>query len=121
MLRELAIGFLMDRGLVPPVWLKLPARVPARVEDALGVADLLKRGAGCLSPYDLHGRDSAGVPTIVRAYDVCCPGCGEEVYQLDPAKYSILPGMSCPTPITFVPCCGRTFKLISGEWVERRR
>ena len=120
MLRELAIGFLMDRGWPAPAWLELPIRVPARVVDALGQADLLRYGAGSMSPYDLHGR-AGGVSTMVRAYDVCCPGCGLRIYALDPTRYPMTAGGSILEPITFVPCCGRTFRLISGEWVERKR
>lgn len=99
---------------------ELPLRVLAREVDAVSQEDHLSYPPGSLTSYDLHGIH-AGRPSIVCGYDVCCPGCGQKVYALDPELYPVSKGLSCPVEITFVPCCGRTFKLISGEWVERRR
>lgn len=76
---------------------------------------LKAHGRGAVSPYQEYREDS----TVVDAYDVCCPGCGQETYFLDPDTYSFAGGKDHLTilePITFVPCCGQTWQLEHGVW-----
>lgn len=90
--------------------------VAARHIAAAGSHEELRGIPGAITQYSLGG---------VAAHDCCCPGCGEQTYHLNPDRYpmsgQIEPtnSLTCAEPITFVPCCGTTWRLANGIWHQR--
>jgi hypothetical protein len=58
------------------------------------------------------------------SYDVCCPGCGTEVYHLNGVSYPMsgtcngTVSLTCSKAVRFRPCCGSSWHLTEGVWIE---
>jgi len=90
-------------------------RIPATASYA-GSYEELRGIPGAMTEYQLG-------PTNV-SHDVCCPGCGKEVYQLNGVSYPMTGScngtnsLTCLIPVRFKPCGCGAWRLEAGVWEE---
>jgi hypothetical protein len=107
-------GLLPRRQAVPP-------RVRAVVVRPYGRQDLIdSHGAGAMWRIAASmGAAVAGEPPA--EWQVCCPGCGREVYRLGRESYTIsgpAEFLSMAERVTFTACCGWSGWLSEGVWLR---
>lgn len=91
-------------------------RIPATAH-IVGSHEELRGIPGAMTEYQSG-------PTTT-SYDVCCPGCGEEVYHLNGVSYPMsgscngTVSLTCLIPVRFNPCGCGAWRLESGVWIEQ--
>ena len=90
-------------------------RIPATAH-IVGSHEELRGTPGAMTEYNLGPTNTS--------HDVCCPGCGNEVYCLNGVSYPMsgscqgTVSLTCAKSVTFRPCCGSSWRLEAGVWIE---
>lgn len=86
-----------------------------------GMDDLMARfGAGAMWPI-AASMAAAAADEVPEEWQVCCPGCGRQVYRLGRESYTITGNrdfLSMAQLVTFTACCGWHGGLSEGVWLR---